>query len=65
MYRNVDVLLLNKVDLLPHVDFDESYFRRGVEMLNPGLATFPVSCRTGSGLDGWIAWIEDRLARRP
>ena len=57
MYRGVDVLVINKVDLLPYVEFDMDYFRRGVEMLNPGLRTFPLSCRTGEGMDAWLEWV--------
>jgi hydrogenase nickel incorporation protein HypB len=57
MYRGVDALVINKIDLLPYVPFDMGYFRKGVEILNPGLITFPLSCRTGEGLDGWIDWI--------
>ncbi|WP_321478166.1 hydrogenase nickel incorporation protein HypB [uncultured Paludibaculum sp.] len=62
MYSGVDVLVINKIDLLPYVDFRMDYFRRGVETLNPGLVTFPVSCRTGEGLDAWFAWLRSRLA---
>jgi len=57
MYRGVDALVINKIDLLPYVDFDMGYFRRGVEALNPGLVTFALSCRTGEGVDQWIAWL--------
>jgi len=60
MYGRVDALLINKIDLLPHLSFDMERFRRGVETLNPGVVTFPVSCRTGEGLDAWIAWLEAR-----
>ena len=63
-YRGVHVLLINKIDLLPYVDFDMPYFRSGVEILNPGLVTFPVSCRTGEGLDAWFDWVR-RAAERP
>jgi hydrogenase nickel incorporation protein HypB len=56
-YRGVDVLVLNKIDLLPYVDFDRERFERGVEALNPGVLTFAVSCRTGEGLDAWTAWL--------
>lgn len=59
MYRGVDALVINKIDLLPYVDFDMSYFRRGVEILNPGLVTFPLSCRTGEGLEAWLHWISE------
>ncbi len=57
MYRGVDALIINKIDLLPYIDFDMDYFRKGVEILNPGLVTFPISCKTGEGLDAWIEWI--------
>ncbi len=57
MYRGVDALVINKIDLLPYVPFDMGYFRKGVEILNPGLITFPLSCRTGEGLDPWLNWI--------
>jgi hydrogenase nickel incorporation protein HypB len=61
MYRGVDALVVNKVDLLPYVDFDMDYFQRGVEILNPGLESFVVSCRTGEGLEAWIAWVEREI----
>jgi hydrogenase nickel incorporation protein HypB len=57
MYRGVDALVINKVDLLPYVEFDMSYFQRGVEILNPGLVSFPMSCKTGEGVDAWLAWV--------
>jgi hydrogenase nickel incorporation protein HypB len=57
MYRGVDALVINKIDLLPYVPFDMAYFRKGVEILNPGLVTFPLSCRTGEGLEAWFDWI--------
>lgn len=57
MYRGVDALVINKIDLLPYVPFDMDYFRRGVEVLNPGLLTFPLSCSTQEGLDSWISWV--------
>ncbi len=44
------MLIINKTDLLPYIDFDMDYFRKGVEMLNPGLTTFAVSCKTGEGI---------------
>ena len=57
MYRGVDALVLNKIDLLPYVPFDMDYFFRGVEVLNPGLVTFNLSCRTGEGLEAWLDWL--------
>lgn len=58
MYRGVDALVINKIDLLPYVAFNMEYFRKGVEILNPGLVAFPLSCKTGEGLDSWIQWIK-------
>jgi hydrogenase nickel incorporation protein HypB len=56
-YRNIDVLILNKIDLLPYVEFRRDYFQKGVELLNPGVRSFALSCRTGEGLDEWLAWV--------
>jgi hydrogenase nickel incorporation protein HypB len=57
IYRGLDVLIINKIDLLPYVRFNMDYFRRGVEMLNPGVKTFLVSCQTGEGLSDWTNWL--------
>ena len=62
IYRGLDVLVINKTDLLPYIDFRMDYFRQGVEMLNPGLTTFAVSCKTGEGIDAWADWLFGRLA---
>lgn len=57
MYSAVDALIINKIDLLPHVPFNMDYFISGVKMLNPYLASFPISCKTGEGFDSWISWV--------
>jgi hydrogenase nickel incorporation protein HypB len=64
MYRGVDALVINKIDLLPYIDFKMDYFEKGVEALNPGLVTFPISCRTGEGIDAWIDWLLDNANRK-
>lgn len=64
MYQDVDGLIINKIDLLPYIDFDMDYFKAGVEMLNPGLITFPISCRTGEGVQSWIDWLTDQIKAR-
>ena len=63
MYRGVDGLVLNKMDVLAAFDFDVDYFRRGVEALNPGLAFFPLSCKTGEGLEPWLDWVRAMVRR--
>jgi len=62
-YQGVNVLVINKLDLLPYVSFDMDYFRRGVEMLNPGVLTFALSCRTGEGLEAWVAWLKQQAGK--
>jgi len=61
IYRNLDVLIVNKIDLLPYIPFDMDYFRQGVEILNPGLLTFPVSAKTGEGIHAWVSWLTQRV----
>ncbi|MGC8839568.1 MAG: hydrogenase nickel incorporation protein HypB [Anaerolineae bacterium] len=61
IYRGIHALVLNKMDLLPYLEFSVDRFRRGVEVLNPGVAFFPLSCKTGEGLDAWLAWLEGAL----
>jgi len=62
IYRGIEALILNKTDLLPYVEFDVDYFRRGIEVLNPGVAFFPLSCQTGEGLETWTRWLEEAVA---
>lgn len=64
MYRGVDALVINKVDLLPYVTFDMERFRRGVEILNPGVVTFRLSAHTGEGLPEWLGWVLARVEER-
>ena len=61
MYRGVQALLVNKIDLLPYVPFNMDYFRQGVEILNPGLVTFPISAKTGEGMEAWADWLVARV----
>lgn len=61
IYRGLEILIINKTDLQPYVEFKMDYFRQGVEMLNPDLITFPVSCRTGEGMDAWIEWLSKKI----
>lgn len=63
MYRGVDALVINKIDLLPYINFKMDYFQQGVEILNPDLVTFPLSCRTGEGIEAWIDWLIKNVKR--
>jgi hydrogenase nickel incorporation protein HypB len=61
MYRGVDVLILNKIDLLPYVTFNQEYFLQGVKILNPNLKIFLVSCKTGEGVQVWTEWLSSHI----
>jgi len=62
-YRGVDALVINKIDLLPYVPFKMDYFQQGVQVLNPNVVTFPLSCTTGEGLDAWVNWLIENAKR--
>ncbi|MGH2534858.1 MAG: hydrogenase nickel incorporation protein HypB [Thermomicrobiales bacterium] len=62
MFAVSDVVVLNKIDLIDHVDFDRSLFYESVRALNPRAPIFEVSCRTGAGLDAWVDWLLDQHA---
>jgi hydrogenase nickel incorporation protein HypB len=61
MFRTCELVIVNKVDLLAHVDFDLSRFLYHLDAVHPGVAHLPVSARTGEGVDELRAW----LARVP
>ncbi len=52
-----DLVLINKTDLLPHVDFDMDVAAANARRIRPGIKVLPVSARTGDGLDNWLAWL--------
>jgi hydrogenase nickel incorporation protein HypB len=67
MFRESRLLLLNKIDLLPHVSFDIAKARREALEINPKLDIIELSCTTGVGIERWAAWIGAFVAsaRRP
>lgn len=65
MFRKSQVLVLNKVDLLPYVPFDLAQARAYALQVNPDLRVFETSCTTGQGLDAWVDWLlAERATRR-
>ena len=58
MFAAADVVVVNKTDLLPHVDFDMDRLVEQARSLNPVVTVLPLSVRTGEGLDTWLAWLE-------
>jgi hydrogenase nickel incorporation protein HypB len=57
MFAVSQVMIVNKIDLLPYVDYDVEKVRRQALEINPNLRIFEVSCRTGKGLDAWCEWL--------
>jgi hydrogenase nickel incorporation protein HypB len=60
MFQVSALLLLNKIDLLPHVQFDVERFRADARRVNPRLEIIPLSCFTGEGIASWLRWLEER-----
>jgi len=60
-FNNADVIILNKVDLLPYVPFDLEKFKRGVRLLNPQIELFELSCINGNGVEDWCAWLSNQI----
>ncbi len=61
IYRGIDVLLLNKTDLLPYIDFRMDYFEDGIRALNENVEILHVSCKTDEGFDRWIDWLRENV----
>jgi hydrogenase nickel incorporation protein HypB len=61
MFRSADLVLVNKVDLLEHLDFDLEQFLGNLDAVNPGVSTILTSARTGQGVDEWCDWLGQRL----
>ncbi|MCS7220343.1 MAG: hydrogenase nickel incorporation protein HypB [Anaerolineae bacterium] len=56
-FMDMDAIVLNKIDLMPYIDFDWASFERAVRAVNRDAPIFQVSCRTGEGIAAWIAWL--------
>ena len=56
-----DVLLINKIDVLPYFDFDLEKVREYAHMRNPRLKIFPISAKTGEGMDAWTDWLKEQV----
>ena len=61
MFADTDAVLLNKIDLAPHLDFDSEAFNKTVKGLNDDVQIFPISCKTGEGLDAWLDWLRTEV----
>jgi len=64
MFHESSVLLINKIDLLPYVDCSVEKIKEDALKINPGLAIFEISCKTGEGLEDWYNWIRERVKEK-
>jgi len=64
MFHNSTVMLLNKIDLLPYLDFDIEKCKEYARRVSPGITIFEVSARSGAGMKEWYGWLESQLAIR-
>ena len=60
MFRSVDLLLVNKIDLAPHLDYDHDAFLANLRRVNPCVRVLELSARTGRGVDTWCDWLRSR-----
>jgi hydrogenase nickel incorporation protein HypB len=65
MFRACELVVINKIDLLPHVDFDMERYLHHLDAVHPGVATMQVSARTGEGVEGFRSWLERVPVRAP
>jgi len=63
MFTEADAVVINKLDLLPHLEFDLISFRKAIEGLNPSCKIFEVSCKTGTGIDDWCSWLSAEVKK--
>jgi len=62
LVAEADVILLNKIDLAPHLTFDRAGFQADVRLLNPQVPVLEVSATTGQGMEQWLAWLDRGVA---
>lgn len=60
IFSKAELCIINKVDLLPYLNFDIGLARENVRKMHPGVDIIEVSCKTGEGLNEWLRWIETR-----
>jgi len=64
MFHEADVVLINKVDLLPYLKFDVDAFGKTIKGINRKVKILPVSCTTGQGIEAWVSWLLGRMGQK-
>ena len=63
MFQVCDVVLINKIDVLPYFDFDMEKCKEYVHMRNPNATIIPICARTGEGIEQWATWLKEQVAQ--
>jgi hydrogenase nickel incorporation protein HypB len=64
IFRKAELMILNKIDLLPYVPFDPALALENARRIHPGIEIIETSCTTGAGLKQWLAWLAGRAVRK-
>jgi len=64
MFRECEVALLNKVDLLPYLDYDKQKAIEYIHQIHPGMPVFEISAKTEEGFQPWIEWLKEKVRRK-
>ncbi|GAG08446.1 unnamed protein product, partial [marine sediment metagenome] len=64
MFHKADAVLINKIDLLPYLKFDNGAFSQAIKGINEKVEIFQISCTTGQGIQEWISWLLTQMSGR-
>ncbi len=64
MFRAAEIVIINKLDLLPYLDFDLVKCRDFIRQVNPQATIFELSCKSGEGMDNWYGWLREQVAKK-
>jgi hydrogenase nickel incorporation protein HypB len=64
MFRACELIVINKIDLLPHIEFDLDRLRENLDIIHPGVERIELSARTGEGVGAWRSWLSEVPERR-
>lgn len=64
MFRECDSAILNKIDLLPYLDYDIELTRRYIREVHPGMPIFEISAKTGDGFHPWLVWLKEKVREK-
>ncbi len=60
MFEVADAVILGKMDLLPHIEFNKDYFYKGIRTIKPEVPVFEISCKVNTGIDAFVEWLEQK-----